>query len=173
MIPRLVEAFPEGVTVVDRLSARGWRIAVAESCTGGLLGAAITAVPGASACFRGGIVAYDDDVKIDLLGVSSALLREHGAVSAEVAAEMARGVRRRLATEVGLAVTGIAGPSGGTVAKPVGLIWIAALGPDGPPLLDRLDHDQGREGNRAAAVAAALRLCLAIVGSTGGATNTL
>jgi PncC family amidohydrolase len=163
--PRLLEAFPEGATVVDRLSAVGWHVAVAESCTGGLLGAAITAVPGASVCFRGGIIAYDDGVKVELLGVPKELLREHGAVSAEVAAAMARGVRQRLATEVGLAVTGIAGPSGGTPAKPVGLIWVAALGPDGPPLLERLADDRGREGNRAAAVATALRLCLAVLGS--------
>ncbi len=104
-------------------------MAVAESCTGGLLGAAITAVPGASAVFRGGILAYHNDVKRDILGVTKAQLATHGAVSGATVEAMARGLRTRFAVDVAIAVSGIAGPDGGTEAKPVGTVWIAVLGP--------------------------------------------
>jgi nicotinamide-nucleotide amidase len=104
----------------------GRRLAVAESCTGGVLGGRITSVPGASASFVGGIVAYDDAVKTQLLGVPAALIAEHGAVSEPVVRAMAEGAARTFATEATLAVTGIAGPGGGTVEKPVGTIWYAA-----------------------------------------------
>lgn len=162
----LLEAFPEAETVVRHLVAEARTVAVAESCTGGLLGAALTAVAGASACFRGGVVAYADDVKCELLGVPEELLHSHGAVSAEVAAALATGVRRRLGAEVGVAITGVAGPGGGTPAKPVGLIWVAVVVCEARPLTRRLAGDRGREANRARAVHAALRLCLE---ATGGA----
>lgn len=99
-------------------------LAVAESCTGGLIGAAITALPGSSEYFKGGIIAYSNEVKTSLLKVSSEVLKTHGAVSRECAEAMARGVKQLMNVDCAIAVTGIAGPGGGTFAKPVGLIYI-------------------------------------------------
>ena len=113
-------------TVIHRqLQARGETIGVAESCTGGRIAAALTAVPGSSKSFLGGIVAYDNSVKIAQLGVDEATLASHGAVSEQTAREMARGARERLRTTHAIATTGIAGPDGGTSEKPVGLVWFA------------------------------------------------
>ena len=106
-----------------RLSRR--TIAVAESCTGGLLGARITAVPGSSDVMIGGVIAYHDRVKSGMLGITDAVLRDHGAVSEPVAKAMATGVRQRFGTSIALAITGVAGPGGGTPEKPVGTVWIA------------------------------------------------
>jgi nicotinamide-nucleotide amidase len=113
--------------VLERLEQRGARLAVAESCTGGLLGERITAVPGASRTFVGGVVAYANDVKASALGLTQTLLDQHGAVSEAVVRAMAEGVARRFGATAGLAVTGIAGPSGGTPDKPVGTVWLAAV----------------------------------------------
>ncbi len=112
--------------VLERLEQRGARLAVAESCTGGLLGERLTAVPGASRTFVGGVVAYANDLKASELGVPQALLDEHGAVSEPVVRAMAEGVARRFHATASLAVTGIAGPTGGTPEKPVGTVWLAA-----------------------------------------------
>jgi nicotinamide-nucleotide amidase len=112
--------------VLHRSRERGLRLAVAESCTGGMLGARLTAVPGSSEVFAGGIIAYDDEVKVRLLGIERTSLLTHGAVSEQTAREMVTGIRRVIATPIGVAITGIAGPGGGTVEKPVGLVWIAA-----------------------------------------------
>jgi nicotinamide-nucleotide amidase len=111
--------------------ARGYRMATAESCTGGLVAARLTDVPGASDVVAGGVVAYANDVKTAELGVSERLLAEHGAVSAEVAEAMAVGVRERLDVEVGISVTGVAGPAGGTPEKPVGLVYFHVSTPEG------------------------------------------
>jgi nicotinamide-nucleotide amidase len=112
--------------VVGRLlTERGMTIAVAESCTGGLIAQRITDNPGASAYFAGGVVAYANSAKVSLLGVSNSVLEEHGAVSDPVVRAMAEGVRERFAADIGIATTGISGPDGGTEAKPVGLVHLA------------------------------------------------
>jgi nicotinamide-nucleotide amidase len=137
--------------------ARGLTLATAESCTGGLVAARLTAVPGSSDVFRGSVVAYADQVKENELGVPSAVLAEHGAVSAEAAKGMAEGVRRRLGSDVGVATTGVAGPGGGTPEKPVGLVFLHASGPAGDAAR-RIDLPGDREMIRGRATAAALHL---------------
>jgi nicotinamide-nucleotide amidase len=117
--------------LVAELRVRGRRLAVAESCTGGLLGGRITDVPGSSEVFEGGVIAYADAVKQRDLGVPGALIDAHGAVSEPVAGAMADAARVRFGTDYGIGVTGIAGPGGGTPLKPVGLVWFAVAGPDG------------------------------------------
>jgi nicotinamide-nucleotide amidase len=113
------------------LRERGWRIGLAESCTGGWIAKRLTDVPGSSDVLVGGLVTYADEAKVALLGVPAELLREHGAVSAEVARAMAAGARERLGVDVAVAVTGIAGPGGGTEQKPVGLVYLTLDGPAG------------------------------------------
>ena len=110
--------------LLDRCRARGVTLAVAESCTGGLLGARITDIPGSSDVFLGGVIAYANAVKVRDLGVPAELIERHGAVSEEVVRAMATGVRARLGATASLAITGVAGPAGGTPEKPVGLVWI-------------------------------------------------
>lgn len=122
--------YAEGDTTMEAvvgeyLRQRGWRIALAESCTGGLVGHRITNVPGSSAYFLGGVVAYSNEAKQAFLGVRADTLARYGAVSEETAQEMARGVRERFGADVGLGVTGIAGPEGGTADKPVGTVCFA------------------------------------------------
>jgi nicotinamide-nucleotide amidase len=117
--------------VLERLRQRGETLAVAESCTGGGLGASLAAVPGASDVFLGGVIAYANSVKQGLLEVPLALLETHGAVSDPVAQAMAEGVRRRTGADWALAITGVAGPGGGSAEKPVGLVHLAVAGPHG------------------------------------------
>ena len=117
--------------VLELCRQRGQTLATAESCTGGLIAARLTAVPGSSDVFRGSVVAYADDVKTRELGVAADVLAAYGAVSAETAAAMAEGVRTRLGTDIGVSDTGVAGPGGGTPEKPVGLVYLHAAGPDG------------------------------------------
>jgi nicotinamide-nucleotide amidase len=117
--------------VLEQLRRRGDTLAVAESCTGGGIGAALAGVPGASDVFLGGVIAYANAIKQQLLGVPASLLAEHGAVSDPVARAMAEGARRQLGADWAVAVTGIAGPEGGSETKPVGLVHIALAGPDG------------------------------------------
>lgn len=106
------------------LLQQGLKLAVAESCTGGLISHLITNVTGASNYYLGGVTSYANEVKVGVLGVSSATLEKHGAVSAETVLEMARGVRKALGADIGVSVSGIAGPTGGTPQKPVGTVWI-------------------------------------------------
>jgi nicotinamide-nucleotide amidase len=143
--------------VVDLCRELGLSLATAESCTGGLLGARLTDVPGASDVFVGGIIAYANDVKQKRLGVPAALLREHGAVSAEVAAAMAAGARAKLGADLAVADTGIAGPTGGTPEKPVGLVYVAVEGPEGA-LTRRFQLPGDREAVRARTTALALHM---------------
>jgi nicotinamide-nucleotide amidase len=140
------------------LAARGERLALAESCTGGLVGGRLTNVPGASGWLLGGVVAYDDIVKRGVLGVPGEMLARHGAVSEEVALAMAEGARRALGAEWGLSVTGVAGPGGGTAEKPVGLVHIACAGPGGGLVAERHHFRGVRERVRARSVVAALHL---------------
>ena len=143
--------------VLESCRARGLLLAAAESCTGGLVAARLTSVPGASDVFAGGVVPYSNALKTALLGVPADLLERHGAVSAEAAAAMATGARERLGTDVAVAVTGIAGPGGGTPEKPVGLVYGHAEGPEGDEALElRLPGD--RDAVRGRATAAALHL---------------
>ena len=148
--------------VLRECRSRGLTLATAESCTGGLVAARLTSVPGSSDVFLGGVVAYADDVKMRELGVSEQLLREHGAVSAEVAGAMAQGARERLGADLAVAVTGIAGPGGGTPEKPVGLVFLHVSGPSGERSVDfTFGHD--RETVRARATATALHLVRRLV----------
>ena len=117
--------------VLELLRQRKWRLAVAESCTGGLLGSVITDVPGASDVFAGGVVCYENDAKVQLLGVPECLLKQHGAVSHECAVAMATAAAERFDAEAALSITGIAGPSGGTPGKPVGTVYLGLHTPDG------------------------------------------
>ncbi|HEY5087439.1 MAG TPA: competence/damage-inducible protein A [Gemmatimonadaceae bacterium] len=119
--------------VLDACRTAAMRIAVAESCTGGMLGAHLTDVPGASDVFHGGLIAYDNRVKRQLLGVLDSDLVEQGAVSEPVALQMAKGIRVRLGTEIGVSITGVAGPTGGTAEKPVGTVWVAVDVAEGRP----------------------------------------
>ena len=114
--------------VLSTCRRMGLKLAVAESCTGGMLGARLTAIPGSSDVFLGGVIAYDNAVKRELLGVSDHDLEEHGAVSEEVASAMASSVKRLLKADIGIGITGVAGPGGGTAAKPVGMVWVALDG---------------------------------------------
>lgn len=124
-LPRL------GAEIAAALSRRGWTLALAESCTGGLIADTVTDFPGSSAFFLGSVVAYANSAKEGLLGVSNTLLLEHGAVSEPVALAMARGARATLGADVALGITGIAGPSGATAEKPVGLVFVGLAGPWG------------------------------------------
>src|SRR5438132_12182773 len=148
--------------VIEALAARGMSLAVAEGDTGGVLLEALTAVAGSSAVVRGGVVAYHDDLKRQVLGVAAEVLVGHGAVSAEAAEAMAHGVRRLAGADLGLATTGIAGPGGATPAKPVGLAYVAAV--DAARAVVRAHRWPGdRRANRQASARAALRLALELL----------
>ena len=141
------------------LHERHWKLVLAESCTGGLLGSRITDVPGSSEYFLGSIVAYAYEVKADLLGVSWDTLNSKGAVSRETVLEMARGAQRLIKADIAISVSGIAGPGGGTPEKPVGTTWIGLVTKDGE-WAKLFQFSAGREENKVAAVEAALNLLL-------------
>jgi nicotinamide-nucleotide amidase len=161
-------------SVVGRqLVAAGRTLSVAESCTGGLLGALLTDVPGSSAYFRGGLISYADAVKRDALGVPQELLSRHGAVSAPVAAAMAEGAAQRFQTDYALAITGVAGPAGGSEAKPVGLVFVALSTPTETRAQElRLGADAPREAIRVRSARAALNL-LRLACGRGGAPRAV
>lgn len=142
-----------------RLLHHKFTVAVAESCTGGLIGHRLTNVPGSSAYFLGGVIAYAYEVKEHVLGVSYEVLQTHGSVSGPCARAMAQGARQVLKADIGLSVTGIAGPGGGSPDKPVGLVWLALAA----PRFETAKHfvwASDREGNKALSAEAALQLLL-------------
>ena len=144
----------------QRLLLSKQTISTAESCTGGLIASRITDVSGSSAYMMGGVVAYSNDVKNALLKVKEQTLATHGAVSEQTAAEMAQGARQLLRSDYALSVTGIAGPGGGTIEKPVGLTYIGLAGPEDLLVVERYVWEMDRVGNKNASVDAAFRLLL-------------
>ena len=149
------------------LAEQGLSLVTAESCTGGLMAHRITNVPGSSAYYLGGFVAYAYEAKEELLGVKHETLLAHGAVSEETALEMARGVRQRLGADVGVSITGIAGPSGGMPGKPVGLTYVALAAPDAE-LCERHVWQGDRLANKEQSVEAAFRLLLTYLQKRSG-----
>jgi len=145
---------------VAALAAAGLTVATAESCTGGLVAAALTSISGASDVVYGGYVTYANEAKIAMVGVPYALLRQHGAVSKDVAMAMAEGALAVAGTHLAVAVTGIAGPTGGSKEKPVGLVHFAVASADGTTHVKKNFADLDRDGIRQASVAQALRLLL-------------
>ena len=143
--------------VIDLCRERSWTLATAESCTGGLVGAALTALAGASDVYVGGVVSYSNEAKRSQLGVPTETLQEHGAVSAETAVSMAAGARRALDADVGVSVTGVAGPGGGTAEKPVGLVFMTVQTPEDEST-ERLQLDGDRNAIRVGATHRALLL---------------
>lgn len=152
---------PELLALAEALAAAcratGRTVGTAESCTGGLVAHLITEVPGSSNYFRGGLLTYADEVKLSLADVPERTLAAHGAVSAQVALAMAHGARDRLGVDIAVAVTGVAGPGGGTVAKPVGLTYVAVADGAGDVVRRHIWTDD-RSGNKRSSAAAALRL---------------
>ena len=145
--------------LVKVLAEKKMTCATAESCTGGGVGYAITAVSGSSAVFWGGIISYDNSVKQGVLGVSEDILATKGAVSSECAAAMAEGARRLLKTDLAVSLTGIAGPGGGSAEKPVGLVWFG-LASEAGTLTEKKVFPGDREAVRTAAIEHALQLLL-------------
>ena len=167
---RLSTPGPDLFALASRLQAaaldRSLTVGTAESCTGGLIGHSLTAVAGSSDYYLGGFISYSNELKMRLLGVHESALERHGAVSAQVAVAMAQGARERLGCDFAVSVTGVAGPGGGTEAKPVGLTYVAAAGP--------ADHEVRRHlwsGDRAAnkerSAVAALELLLELLEGDG------
>jgi nicotinamide-nucleotide amidase len=166
------EIFALAQQVGERLRRQGRSLAVAESCTGGLLGGALTDVPGSSTYFLGGVISYADRVKVEQLQVPEGTLRRHGAVSEETAAAMASGVRRLLRADIGVSITGVSGPDA-EGAKPVGLTFIGIAAPSLPStnvggeavLTHRFQWTGDRWDNRRRSVIAALELLVQTLGS--------
>jgi nicotinamide-nucleotide amidase len=156
MFPDDIEALAR--RVIETAAARGLMIVTAESCTGGLVAGALTAISGSSAVVERGFVTYSNAAKTEALGVAAALIDAHGAVSAPVARAMAEGARDHSRAQVAVSVTGVAGPGGGSADKPVGLVHFAALGPSGAVHVERRFGDLGRERVRLESVREALRL---------------
>jgi len=149
-------ALAEAVLAACR--ARGWRLATAESCTGGLVAAALTAIPGSSDVVERGFVTYSNAAKMELLGVSGDTIAEYGAISAETAAAMARGAIAHAPIDLAVSITGVAGPGGGTAQKPIGLVYLGVARKDGPARVERRVFPGDRGEVRRAALILALEL---------------
>jgi PncC family amidohydrolase len=145
--------------IADILRSRGWKLACAESCTGGLLAHRITNVPGSSDYFLGAVVAYDNQVKMEILHVPAGMLGQFGAVSGETVRAMAEGVRDLLSADIAVSTSGVAGPGGGSIEKPVGTTWIGVAGPAGTRVV-HFCWDGDREQNKTYSAEAALELLL-------------
>ena len=156
---------PLAAAIVERYAAAGATIATAESCTGGMVAAALTDIAGSSAVFDRGFVTYSNAAKVAMLGVADATLAAHGAVSEETAREMAEGARRRSGVDVAVSITGIAGPGGGSPGKPVGLVHFACTGPGGTHHREERFGDQDRAAIRLASTIVALEMLLAALAS--------
>ncbi len=153
--------------VIERFNSLGWRLALAESCTGGLISATLTGESGASSVLEASITAYANEAKETLLNVPKQLMIEHGAVSAPVAAHMATAVKSAVSAQVGLGVTGVAGPGGGTADKPVGRIYLAIAGPRGI-FSTEFNFDGDRDAVRDQTVAGALDALLVVSADAAG-----
>lgn len=149
--------------LADLLTERGITVATAESCTGGLIGDTLTSVPGSSAYYEGGVISYSNAMKQRFLNVAEETLEQHGAVSDQTAREMAKGIRDAAAVDIGIATTGVAGPGGGTPAKPVGLVYIALADSDGVTVARHV-FDGTRRENKEATCRTALQMLLDRVG---------
>jgi len=170
----VIEPVAELVSLADQLCdmlrQRGETLSAAESCSGGGLAHEITKMPGASDVFWGGVVTYADAAKSELADVPPSLIRAHGAVSEEVAAALATGIRNRSGTDWSVSITGIAGPTGGSIEKPVGTVWIATVGP--PGIATRSVAAVGSRGQiRTEAIACALNLLILRLGTEGVASG--
>ena len=153
---------PETLALAEAVLAacrgRGWHLATAESCTGGLVAAALTAIAGSSDVVERGFVAYSNEAKVELLGVSSDTISQHGAVSAQTAAAMARGAVARAGVDLAVSVIGVAGPGGGTPQKPVGLVYLGVARRDGACRVERRLFPGNRTEIRQAALVEALEM---------------
>ena len=157
--------FPDDITdlarrVIEAAVSRDVMISTAESCTGGLVAGALTAIAGSSAVVERGFVTYSNEAKTEMLGVPASLILEHGAVSEQVARAMAIGAVAQSRAQVAVAVTGVAGPGGGSAQKPVGLVHFGLVGPEGVAHVERRFTDRGREAIRLESVRLALGLLL-------------
>ena len=152
----------QAIRLADMLVDQGLTLATAESCTGGGLSHLLTSIPGASAFFIGGIIAYQNDIKVKLLGVPQAALVDHGAVSSPTAGAMAEGCRNHFGTDIAVSITGIAGPGGGSSEKPVGLVFVAVAVAQRTRVSEHI-FPGNREQVRQAAIAAALDLILQVI----------
>jgi nicotinamide-nucleotide amidase len=161
----LLAPVPIGL-VADLLLKKGWMLATAESCTGGMISAACTDLAGSSAWFERGFVTYSNEAKTELLGVDAALIAQHGAVSEEVARAMASGALERSCAQVSVAVTGVAGPTGGSAAKPVGTVWFGFALP-GRVVSEVRRFDGDRAAVRSATVRHALQRLLELLREAG------
>jgi nicotinamide-nucleotide amidase len=150
------------------LAASGRTLAVAESCTGGLIAGAITSIPGSSGYFPGGIVAYGNSAKTSLLDVPPGLIAAHGAVSREVALAMAEGSLSRFGADLAIAVTGVAGPGGGSRGKPVGTVWVAVVARDGVRQAHRFRFHGDRDAVRRETVRVSLDSAIAVLQAEEG-----
>lgn len=156
---------PTAEAVIKALVAERLTIATAESCTGGLVAAALTSVPGSSAAVDGGFVTYANSAKSRMIGVPARMIRDYGAVSTQVARAMADCARHTAGTDIAISTTGIAGPDGGSPAKPLGLVYIACATDQGTEVEEHRFGDLGRDGIRRATVEAALKLVLKVMAS--------
>ncbi|MEY4564431.1 MAG: hypothetical protein RLZZ618_3708 [Pseudomonadota bacterium] len=163
MVSGVLDPFEaEVLQLAGLFNARGWRLSTAESCTGGLIAAACTAVAGSSTWFERGVVTYSNDAKHELLDVPMDLIERHGAVSEEVARAMAEGALRRSPADVAVSITGVAGPGGGSRAKPVGTVWMGLIVKGQPCVTSLMTWSGDRAAVREQTVREVLRQLLAV-----------